>query len=396
MCDNARMAIPVVFMGSAPISCEFLRALEAARDLVELRLVVTRPNKENGRRVQECAVRQIIETADDAKTGERRKAWEKENKKRQGRGEPPLPPLLRLDCFQPKTFRTKATDTEEARQLVAEARRRVAACDPQVVVVVAYGNILPEEVLAIPPLGCLNIHMSLLPALRGPAPINCAILNGLQETGVTAMQMNAKCDEGPVYAQRTVAIRPGENAGELTDELTREGIPLMLDTLRALADGTAVATPQDHSRATFSTKFCTSTCWEIDWSKSAEEIERLVCAFSPKPACTAYLPPSADFHGQPVPFDPLKCKSMEGPLIKISGVEIVPDPAPANAQPSQIVAIEKSGVVVAAGDGRCLRLTKVRPFGKANVLSGADFVNGFRNRLKVGDMLWPFPQWKTP
>ena len=381
------MAIPVVFMGSAPLSCDFLRALHDAKELVDLRLVVTRKNADKGMRIQECAVRKAIETDEDAADGRKRQEWERENAKRASKGLPPLPPLIHVDCFQPRTLRRKPDEPPTARQ-------RIAACEPQVIVVVAYGNILPEDILAIPPLGCLNIHMSLLPALRGPAPINCAILNGLTETGVTAMRMNAKCDEGPVYAQRSVPILPGENAGELTEALTREGIPLMLDTIRALADGTAVAHEQDHAKATFTTKFCDSRCWEINWKKSAEEIERLVRAFSPKPACTAYLPPSVDIHSLPVPFDPAKLPSLVGPVIKVSGVEILPDPAPAGARPSQIVAMEKQGVAVACGDGRCLRLTKVLPFGKARVLSGADFVNGFRNRLKVGDMLWP--AWQTP
>ena len=376
------MSIPVVFMGSAPLSCEFLRALHGARDLVDLRLVVTRKNADKGLRVQECAVRKVIETDEDARDGRKREEWTKENEKRARKGLPPLPPLLHVDCFQPATLRRKENAPPDV-------RNRIAACEPQLIVVVAYGNILPNEILDIPPLGCLNIHLSLLPALRGPAPINCAILDGLAETGVTAMRMNAKCDEGPIYAQRTVPIHPGENAGELTDALTREGIPLMLETIRALADGTAVAHPQDHSKATYSKKFPTSSCWEIDWGKSAEEIERLVRAFSPKPACTAFLPPSADLRSQPVPFDPAKLRTMVGSVIKVSGVEILPDAAPAGSRPSQIVALEKQGVVVATGDGRCLRLTKVLPFGKAHVLSGADFVNGFRKRLHVGDLLWP-------
>lgn len=343
------MSTPVVFMGSDPISCHFLRALVAAEDM-DVRLVVTKPDVEQGRRVQRCAVRQTM--ADEG---------------------------MAPDVFMPERLNEDASVT------------RIAAAAPQVIVVVAYGKILGSRILAMPPLGCLNIHMSLLPALRGADPITRAILNGHPVTGVTAMRMERGLDSGPIYAQRSTPVRPDDNHDTLAERLTSLGVPLMLETIRSLRSGTAVATPQDESLATEAPKRSAEE-WMIDWGETAEAIDRRVRAFSPRPACTAYLPPSAELRGQPLPADPARLRALVGPVLKVSGVEVLPDPAPDGARPSQIVAIEKRGVVVATGGGGCVRLTQVRPFGKPRTLSGPEFVNGYRNKLRVGDKLYPVLQ----
>lgn len=342
------MSIPLVFMGSDPISCHFLRALADAEDM-DVRLVVTKPDVEQGRRVQRCAVRQMVADAG-----------------------------LPLDVFMPERLNEDASVT------------RIAAAAPQVVVVVAYGKLLGSRILSMPPLGCLNIHMSLLPALRGADPITRAILGGLPETGVTAMRMERGLDSGPVYAQRSTPVRPDDNHDTLAGRLTALGVPLMLETIRALRDGAAVATVQDESRATLAPKRSAEE-WMIDWGETAEQVDRRVRAFSPRPSCTAYLPPSAELRGQPLPSDPARLRALVGPVLKVSGVEVLPGPAPEGARPSQIVAIEKKGVVVATGRG-CVRLTQVRPFGKPRTLSGPEFVNGYRNKLRVGDKLYPVLQ----
>ena len=346
---GAMPPLPLIFMGSDPISCPFLRALLAAEDL-EVRLVVTKKDVELGRRVQACAVHKMI-------------------------GDERVP----VDVFMPDRLNDDESVT------------RLASCSAQLIVVVAYGKILGSRILSMPPLGCLNVHLSLLPALRGAAPITRAILDGLPRTGVTAMRMTRGLDCGPVYAQRATDIRPDDNHDTLAERLTELGVPLMLETIRALRDGTAAATEQDDSLATEAPKLVADE-WMINWGEDAEAIERRVRAFAPRPACTAYLPPSAELSGARPPVDPAQFRALVGPVVKVFGVEVVPDPAPAGARPSQIVAIEKRGVVVAAGDGRCVRLTQVKPFGKPRVLTGAEFVNGYRSKLRVGDKMYPVLQ----
>ena len=349
---GAMSALPLVFMGSDPISCPFLRALLAAEDL-DVRLVVTKNDKEVGRRVQSCALRCMV--------------------RKEGIDQ-------KVEVIAPTVL--NADDTV----------RRIAECEPQLIVVVAYGKILKAPILSTPPLGCLNMHLSLLPSLRGAAPITRAILNGLPRTGVTAMRMAEGLDNGPIYAQRTTDIRPDDNHDTLTARLVELGVPLMLETIRSLRDGTAVATAQDDSLATEAKKLKRDE-WVINWGEDADAIERRVRAFAPDPACTAYLPPKPGFHEQlRAPTDAATFRSLVGPVLKVLGVEVLPDPAPAEARPSQIVAIEKKGVVVAAGDGRCVRLTCVKPFGKPRPLNGAEFVNGYRSKMNVGDKMYPVLQ----
>src|SRR6266404_4364207 len=132
-----------------------------------------------------------------------------------------------------------------------EARAALGDWHPQVLIVVAYGLILPREVLALPPLGCINIHASLLPRWRGAAPIQRAILAGDSETGVTIMQMDEGLDTGPVLLQRRLAIAPKINSGELSDRLAALGARLILDALDVVAGGTLTARPQPSDGVTY-------------------------------------------------------------------------------------------------------------------------------------------------
>ena len=168
-------------------------------------------------------------------------------------------------------------------RLRSEAERApLAAWASDVLVVVAYGLILPPEVLALPRLGCLNIHASLLPRWRGAAPIQRAILAGDALTGVTIMQLDAGLDTGPILAQRELAIDPQTDSAQLHASLAELGAPLLLETLDALAAGRATPTPQSAVGATYAAKIDKAEA-RIDWGGSAEQIARQVRAFNPWP-----------------------------------------------------------------------------------------------------------------
>lgn len=160
-----------------------------------------------------------------------------------------------VPVYQPAGFRDAAR-VEELRAL-----------KPDVIAVVAYGRILPQAVLDIPSRGCINIHASLLPALRGSGPVQWAVLRGLEETGVTAMYMAAEMDAGDMIATRRTPIDPNENAQSLLDRLAKLGAELLAETLTRLAQGPVAATPQDHTKATFAPMLTKDLC-PIDWSRT--------------------------------------------------------------------------------------------------------------------------------
>lgn len=185
---------------------------------------------------------------------------------------------LTLGCpiYQPPHF--KEADNVEA----------LRALQPDVIAVVAYGRLLPQAVLDIPRLGCVNIHASILPALRGSGPVQWAILNGLDETGVTAMHMAAEMDAGDIIAVRRTAIAPYENAQSLLDRLAVLGSELLCDTLHDLEQGTASRTPQDHARATYAPMLTKALC-PIDWNRTPRQIIDQVRGLDPWPVATMEL-----------------------------------------------------------------------------------------------------------
>lgn len=355
----------IVFMGSDPLSLPFLGRLLSEKD-VEVCAVVTQPPRRQGQRWQESAFLHEVRAR-----GLVREIYTPIKASRPPKKE-------EVDRYGPRA------DTRDPIQVLS-------AYAPDLIVLVAYGQILSRRVLDIPPLGCLNIHLSLLPELRGAGPIQQALLDGLPRTGVSAMRMTAGMDEGPVYGQTPIDILPTDNRGSLTARLVDAGLDLLSATLRALAGGTAVATPQDDSRATYTRKFTTDD-WLLDWTQSADEIDRRVRAFSPHPGCTGYLPP---LNGAPPPeavANPDKLRHYWGAVLKILAVEVLPGEAPPNAAPGEIVAVEKRGFVVASGDHRPVRLTLVRPDGKQKYLDGPNFVNGYRSKLHPGARLDPDPR----
>jgi methionyl-tRNA formyltransferase len=190
-----------------------------------------------------------------------------------GRGRQPTPPPVAafarergLPLFQPPSLKPP------------EAFARVSSAAPDVIVVAAYGLILRREVLDLPPLGCLNVHASLLPRHRGAAPIPAAILAGDAETGVSLMRMEAGLDTGPVLACRATPIAPTDDTPILTERLALLGRDLLVETLPRWAAGEIAATPQDDSRATYAPKIQRDDA-RLDWTRPAEELWRRVRAY---------------------------------------------------------------------------------------------------------------------
>lgn len=159
---------------------------------------------------------------------------------------------------------------------------------PDIIVVVAFGQILPKEILEMPPKGCINVHASLLPKYRGAAPIQWAVINGEPVTGVTTMRMDEGLDTGDIILKAEVPLQKDETGGSLFGRLAKAGAELCVRTLEAIAQGTAVYTPQDHAKATHTTMI-KKQLGEMDWAKPAVELERLIRGLSPWPSAYTYL-----------------------------------------------------------------------------------------------------------
>ena len=218
-----------------------------------------------------------------------------------------------IPVYQPENFRDE------------EAVQTLAALQPDAIAVVAYGRILPQKVLDIPKLGCVNIHASLLPQYRGSAPYQWAVLDGLKETGVTAQHMAAKMDAGDIIDVAKTPIGENETAGELLDRLAVLGAELLSRTLTKFQNATAVGTPQDESRVSFAPMLDKSMC-PIDWSKPARKVHDHVRGLHPWPVATAQL---------------------AGTNFKIHATRVVEG----TGAPGQLLALTKTGLVVACGEG---------------------------------------------
>ena len=183
---------------------------------------------------------------------------------------------LGLKVFQPATLKD------------AEVVDTIKGLNPDVIVVVAYGKLLPEDVLNIPPLGCINVHGSLLPSYRGAAPIQWTVLNGDKVGGVTTMYMGKGLDTGDIILKYETEVGENETAGELFDRLAESGADLLLETLELLEKGEAPRIPQDESLATYASMLSKDMCI-IDWSKSADEVHNLVRGLNPWPVALTTL-----------------------------------------------------------------------------------------------------------
>lgn len=244
---------------------------------------------------------------------------------------------LGLPVIQPAALREPA------------AHDAIAAFAPDVMVVVAYGLLLPASILALPRLGCLNVHASLLPRWRGAAPIARAVLAGDATTGVCIMRMEAGLDTGPVMLRREVAIGARETAGELESRLAGEGGAAIVEALDALAAGRASFTPQDATQATYASKLDKKEA-RLDWREAARVLERRIRALNPRPIAETTL---------------------DGAQLRIFEAEVVA--APAGAVPGTILGADAKGIMVMTGDS-ALALLRVQLPGRRAV-TAAELAN---------------------
>ena len=243
-----------------------------------------------------------------------------------------------IPVYQPVTFRDDAVYEE------------LKALAPDLIVAAAYGKILPQRVLDIPPLGCINIHGSILPALRGAAPVQWAVLKDLPETGVSAMYLNAGMDEGDVIDVRKTPIGPDETAGELMDRLALLGAELLKDTLRKIDAGTAERTPQDPALATYAPMLTKELC-PIDWNRPARQILAQIRGLNPWPVAVAEL-------GGTI-FKIYEARACEPGL---------------SGEPGKPLRLTKQGLAVACADGAVL-ITRLQAQG-GKVMAAPDYFRG--------------------
>lgn len=222
---------------------------------------------------------------------------------------------------------------------------------PDLIVVVAYGKILPKEILDYPKLGCINVHSSLLPKYRGAAPIHWAILNGEEKTGVTIMHMAAELDAGDIIRQSETPIEPEETADELQSRLAEMGAALLVSTVKEIADGKAKRIPQNPDLVSFA-PMLNRALSPISWSRTAMEIHNQVRGLQPWPGTTTEL---------------------GGHHVKIWRTRVLPEEA--SYPPGTVLRADKQGIAIVCGDGGVLLIEELQAQGKKRV-SAADYLRG--------------------
>lgn len=306
----------IIFMGTPDFSVGTLEALvEAGHEVV---LAVTQPDKPKGRGkemqftpVKECAIKHNI------------------------------------PVYQPRRIREQ------------ECIEELRAYNADIMVVVAFGQILPKEILEMTPYGCVNVHASLLPKYRGAAPIQWAILDGETVTGVTTMQMNEGLDTGDMLLKTEVVIDDKETGGTLHDKLAKTGADLCVETLKGLEAGTITPIPQGDSPTAYA-KMLDKQLGKIDWNKKAVEIERLIRGLSPWPS--AYT-------------------NWNEKIMKIWDAKVVSDTT--DFAPGTITKVEKDAFYVQTGEGS-LQILELQIPGKKRMDAGA-FMRGYQ--VKESEML---------
>ncbi len=232
------------------------------------------------------------------------------------------------------------------------ALAQIKALAPELIVVAAYGRILPKELLDCPPLGCVNVHSSLLPKYRGAAPINWAVIHGETETGVTIMHMAPELDAGDIILQQSTPIGPDETAAQLHDRLACIGGELIAKAVSMLEDGTAPRHPQDPSKATYAPMLSREMS-PIDWTKSAKEIHDQVRGLIPWPATTTQI--------------------IGGRTVKIFSTAVAGRTV--SAAPGTILAAGGEGIDIACGGGTVLRVLELQAEGKRR-MTAAEYLRG--------------------
>ena len=249
---------------------------------------------------------------------------------------------LGLPVFQPERLREEENVTA------------IRALEPEIIIVAAYGQILPESILAIPPLGCINIHASLLPKYRGAAPIERSILDGEEKTGVTTMYMAKGLDTGDMIEQAETEILPEDTGETLTERLAGMGGELILSTMEKLKNGTAVRTPQKEEESSYA-KMLDKAMGEMDFSRTAAELERSIRALIPWPCASTVI---------------------DGKRVKIYRAEVTEQ----SGTPGEILEVTKKYFTIACGNG-ALRIRNLQPEGK-KPMDTAAYLNG--KKLEAG------------
>ncbi len=304
-------------MGTAELACTSLEALTRQPDFSVL-AVVTQPDRPKGRdlKLQPSPVKQLALRA-------------------------------QLPVLQPERARNE-NFIHELRQL-----------QPDLIVVTAYGQILPPAILDLPRFGCLNVHTSLLPKYRGAAPIQWAILDGEPETGVTIMKMDAGLDTGDILTQQTTPILPEDNSQTLHDRLATIGATLLIPTIRDFIAGAITLRSQPSEGATIARKISRED-GRLDWTQPARQLANRIRAFTPWPGAFTHLPP-------------------QNALLKIWQAQSTD----ASGPPGTILSANKSGLVVACAE-QSLRITQLQREGGRR-LTAAEFLTG--HHLKPGEKL---------
>lgn len=253
-----------------------------------------------------------------------------------------------IPVLQPQTLKDEAAQ-QELRDL-----------QPDLMIVVAYGLLLPQAVLDIPRLGCINVHASLLPRWRGAAPIQRALLTGDAETGVTLMQMAAGLDTGPMLLKTHCPITPDDTSASLHDKLAHQGGEALAQLLPLMEQGQLQAEPQNTQLATYAAKLTKDEA-RINWQRPATEIERAIRGYNPWPV--AWFTESEDV---------------------IRAWDATPLNIDHNAQPGTLLDLEKDGLILACGEG-CLKLTRLQLPGSRQ-MDAADLLNGHPDRFVIGQV----------
>ena len=311
--------LKILFMGTPDFAEACLRALmENGQNVVG---VITQPDKQKGRgmQVQFCDVK--------------RYALEKE-----------------LSVYQPETLKDEAI-----KGLLEEL------C-PDIIVVVAYGKILPEYVLKFPKYGCINVHGSLLPEYRGASPIQRAVIDGKKITGVTTMYMDKGLDTGDMLLKREYEIGENTNTGEAFDDLAKIGAELLLETLDGLEKGTITPVSQDENGATYAEKILKDEC-ATSFDETANNVHNKIRGLYPFPGALCYH---------------------DGKVLKLCESRLYKNEAP-DGKIGEVVGLSKDGILVKCREGAVL-LTKVKPEGKG-VMNAIDLING--RKIAMGDILSP-------
>lgn len=236
------------------------------------------------------------------------------------------------------------------------ALAQIKALEPDILVVVAYGRILPDDILAVPKYGAINVHGSLLPKYRGAAPIQWAVLNGDKITGVTTMYLASEMDTGDIIYTAETEIGEYETSGELFDRLKDMGAELLVKTLRDIDAGIAPRTPQDHSKASYVTMLDKSIC-PIDWNKTPREVLKHIYGLQPWPVATMELERKT--------VRVFAAKYTDGKTEKVPGA---------------VVSTDKGGLEIACADGETLLITELQAPGKKR-MGAEDYLRG--HQIKV-------------